>query len=263
MSIFSKIKGAKKAAKDHKVSSQAEITDKPAPTPYKHVPTHAAVDALSGAPSTWKEEDRELIIAHHKRRSAMVRNDSDLSAVTSLNTSINRSSSSPSFYANSHRMSSQPKLETRRSHLGYAGYEGYASARNNFPKSPLGSNRMYHFKNLLVLHANNGIEISPTGSSNNSTSSRSSRTSGHCVFTSIKHFANFQPEALEMNRAPEVNIFEHIHKPTYRNVGEAPLLRNPPSQTSVPRTQSVPALPQQKQKRSWGFGRKSVAIAAH
>ncbi|MCJ1338410.1 hypothetical protein MMC09_003698 [Bachmanniomyces sp. S44760] len=227
MSIFSKIKGAKKAAKDHKVSSQAEITDKPAPTPYKHVPTHAAVDALSGAPSTWKEEDRELIIAHHKRRSAMVRNDSDLSAVTSLNTSINRSSSSPSFYANSHRMSSQPKLETRRSHLGYAGYEGYASARNNFPKSPLGSN-----------------QISPTGSSNNSTSSRSS-------------------QALEMNRAPEVNIFEHIHKPTYRNVGEAPLLRNPPSQTSVPRTQSVPALPQQKQKRSWGFGRKSVAIAAH
>ncbi|KAK5244332.1 hypothetical protein LTR16_007641, partial [Cryomyces antarcticus] len=78
MSIFSKIKGAKQAADQHK-APPAAADDKPKPAPYKHVPTHAAVDALSGAPSSWKAEDRERIMAQNKRRSAMTRTNSDLS----------------------------------------------------------------------------------------------------------------------------------------------------------------------------------------
>jgi len=52
MSIFSKIKGAKKAAEDHKKSQQ---NPQPGDTPkeaYKHVPTHAAQDAATANAST-------------------------------------------------------------------------------------------------------------------------------------------------------------------------------------------------------------------
>lgn len=73
MSIFSKLKMSKKAAKDHKQHEQeaAQQENKPVKVPYKHVPTHAAVDALSGAPSSWKQADRPKIKAENSRRSIM------------------------------------------------------------------------------------------------------------------------------------------------------------------------------------------------
>lgn len=72
MSIFSKLKLSKKAAKDHKQKLSQQINSEDIPkVPYKHVPTHAAVDALTGAPSSWKHEDRPKILEHHKRRSMM------------------------------------------------------------------------------------------------------------------------------------------------------------------------------------------------
>ncbi|KAI4278499.1 MAG: hypothetical protein LQ337_000982 [Flavoplaca oasis] len=81
MSIFSKIKGAKKAADKHKQAKSTEVPVeiKNTPIPYRHVPTHAAVDALTGAPASWREEDRAAIKHQYKRRSAMTRNSSNLS----------------------------------------------------------------------------------------------------------------------------------------------------------------------------------------
>lgn len=72
MSIFSRLKMSKKAAKEHKqkLSQKANSDDIPK-APYRHVPTHAALDALTGAPSSWKHEDRPKILEHHKRRSMM------------------------------------------------------------------------------------------------------------------------------------------------------------------------------------------------
>ncbi|OCL07576.1 hypothetical protein AOQ84DRAFT_364848 [Glonium stellatum] len=77
MSIFSKVKNAKKAAEQHKrASSQAQAEVKP-PTPYKHVPTHAAQDALSCAPTSWSaEESRAKISAANRRKSDMSRRSS-------------------------------------------------------------------------------------------------------------------------------------------------------------------------------------------
>ncbi|KAI9719628.1 MAG: hypothetical protein M1812_003399 [Candelaria pacifica] len=72
MSIFSKWRGAKKAAAEHKKTESKGEEPVQKPEKYKHIPTHAAIDALSGAPSTWKAEDRSKIQAQHKRRSAMV-----------------------------------------------------------------------------------------------------------------------------------------------------------------------------------------------
>jgi len=72
MSIFSRLKLSKKAAKEHKQKVSQQINSEHVPKPpYKHVPTHAAVDALTGAPSSWKHEDRPKILEHHKRRSMM------------------------------------------------------------------------------------------------------------------------------------------------------------------------------------------------
>ncbi|KAL8782102.1 MAG: hypothetical protein Q9213_005713 [Squamulea squamosa] len=81
MSIFSKIKGAKKAADKHKQAKSTEVPAeiKDTPVPYRHIPTHAAVDALTGAPASWREEDRAAIKHQHKRRSMMTRNSSTFS----------------------------------------------------------------------------------------------------------------------------------------------------------------------------------------
>jgi hypothetical protein len=89
MSVFSKIKEGRKAAKDHKAKKEVENkeNEEPVKVPYKHIPTHAAVDALSGAPSSWKHEDRSKIKKHHQRRSQMTisRTQSTLSAASYLN----------------------------------------------------------------------------------------------------------------------------------------------------------------------------------
>jgi hypothetical protein len=96
MSIFSRLKNSKKAAKEHKAKASQQIAVEEIPkTPYKHVPTHAAVDALSGAPSSWKHEDRPKIIEHHKRRSMMSIGRAGSSLSTRTWTESNASSSTP------------------------------------------------------------------------------------------------------------------------------------------------------------------------
>ncbi len=85
MSVFSKIMMSRKAAKEHK--NKVAEKEKETEAAYKHTPTHAAVDALSGAPSSWKLEDRSKIKEHHKRRSQMVisRTGSSLSHMSYMN----------------------------------------------------------------------------------------------------------------------------------------------------------------------------------
>ncbi|KAK1999350.1 hypothetical protein LX36DRAFT_669546 [Colletotrichum falcatum] len=70
MSVFALIKKSRQQAKEHK-QKQAEKTTEPPKEPYRHVPTHAAFDALSGAPSSFKHDDRPKIMEQNRRRSAM------------------------------------------------------------------------------------------------------------------------------------------------------------------------------------------------
>jgi hypothetical protein len=94
MSIFSRIKKSKNAAKQHKEQvaadqdHQKKVEEAIAKVPYKHVPTHAAIDALSGAPSSWRNEDRPRIREQHKRRSQMTisRTSSAISNMSYINT---------------------------------------------------------------------------------------------------------------------------------------------------------------------------------
>jgi len=85
MSIFGKFRALKKTS-DGRKSDQAE--ENPNPQPYRHIPTHAASDALSQAPPGAKAaDDKRAIREQRKRRDEIVRHNSSLSTVTTANRS--------------------------------------------------------------------------------------------------------------------------------------------------------------------------------
>ncbi|KAM0284587.1 hypothetical protein ACHAQH_001953, partial [Verticillium albo-atrum] len=71
MSIFSNLKKSRQSAKEHNKKEAEKAKEESKQAPYRHVPTHAATDALSGAPSSWKHDDRPKILEQNRRRSAM------------------------------------------------------------------------------------------------------------------------------------------------------------------------------------------------
>ncbi|KAI1176625.1 hypothetical protein F4777DRAFT_244375 [Nemania sp. FL0916] len=74
MSVFSIIKRGRAQAKERNVKQAEKEKAESVKLPYKHVPTHAATDALATAPSSWKQEDRSKIREQNRRRSAMAAN---------------------------------------------------------------------------------------------------------------------------------------------------------------------------------------------
>lgn len=71
MSVLSIIKRGRQAAKDHRAEQAEKEKKESEKAPYKHIPKHAAIDALSGGPAGWREHDRQRIVEHNRRRSAM------------------------------------------------------------------------------------------------------------------------------------------------------------------------------------------------
>ncbi|MCJ1353771.1 MAG: hypothetical protein MMC33_003758 [Icmadophila ericetorum] len=231
MSIFSKLRGAKKAADAHK-GAAAEKETKPV-VPYKHIPTHAAIDALNGAPSSWREDDRALIAAQNKRRSQMIRSQSDISMATAstMNTTLNR----PSSYTSNNSSSSEIKRQNRRTYLAIETVN-QASLRTPF-----------HGRSPLASH-----DISPVGSSSHSTSSSSSEISD---LPTIK------------GEPAEVDIFAHMHKSTTRRVGEAPVVVGdiaPLPMTGPTSKSNIMKPTEMKKRKTWGFKRgNAAAVAVH
>lgn len=266
MSIFSKIKGAKKAAQKHKKASmdqsaQSEKAKEPA-IPYRHVPTHAAVDALSGAPSTWRHEDRDAIKQAHTDRMSLKRHNSGYSMTsTAYRNSMQRNSSYVSqataqdLYRDGSVNSSvniqgmnngRPILETRKSRLGYPGSESFEAHQNfrssrQLAKSPLAS-----------------TQITPT-ESNKSHSSRSSSSSQVLELPATLH----PSEVIRAAQAQTPHaVFDHVHHPVGRKIGEAPI-RTGPIEHRAPAVQAAKPQAIKEKKRSWGFRRSSAMVAAH
>lgn len=71
MSVFSIMKKGRQQAKERNAETAEQGKTGTVKQPYKHVPTHAAIDAMSGSPSSWRHEDRPKIMAQNRRRSAM------------------------------------------------------------------------------------------------------------------------------------------------------------------------------------------------
>ncbi|KAL8729615.1 MAG: hypothetical protein Q9181_004939 [Wetmoreana brouardii] len=230
MSIFTKIKGAKKAADKHKHAKASEIPveKKDTPVPYRHIPTHAATDALTGAPSSWREEDRAAIKHQHKRRSMMTRNSSALSGTLYPSSSYTGSdfSSYGMMPAASSSRPSPARLETRRSYQGTGHYQ----------PSPLGSSG-----------------ASPTGSEHSNSSSSS-------------QLIELQPAPRPQMHGQHLSPMDHAPRTTTRKLGEAPLFDKPPPRVPAVTAPVAAAAPVNSKKRSWGFMKRNsggTAIAAH
>ncbi|KAB5540505.1 hypothetical protein GE09DRAFT_257806 [Coniochaeta sp. 2T2.1] len=71
MSVFSMIKRGRQAAKEHAAKQVEKQAAEAAKTPYKHVPRHAATDAMSAGPASCREEDRPKIMEQNRRRSML------------------------------------------------------------------------------------------------------------------------------------------------------------------------------------------------
>ncbi|RNJ55994.1 hypothetical protein D7B24_007773, partial [Verticillium nonalfalfae] len=71
MSILSSLKKSRQSAKEHNKKEAEKASEEHKQVPYRHVPTHAAIDALAAAPSSWKHDDRPKILEQNRRRSAM------------------------------------------------------------------------------------------------------------------------------------------------------------------------------------------------
>ncbi len=72
MPVLSIIKRGRKQAKEQNAKKVEQEKETAVKIPYKHVVTHAAADALSGAPSSWRQADRARIMEQNRRRTAMM-----------------------------------------------------------------------------------------------------------------------------------------------------------------------------------------------
>jgi len=71
MSMFSVFRKGRQAAKEHQAKQAEQKKKEEQKTPYKHVPKHAAIDALSSGPASSREADRPRILEQNRRRNAM------------------------------------------------------------------------------------------------------------------------------------------------------------------------------------------------
>lgn len=77
MPFFLRSLSNKRAAENEVKASNVQSKSEP----YKHIPVHAARDALSQMPPSAREADRQAITDHHKRRSQMPQHDSPILSV--------------------------------------------------------------------------------------------------------------------------------------------------------------------------------------
>ncbi|KAI0539640.1 hypothetical protein GGR58DRAFT_512187 [Xylaria digitata] len=99
MSVFSIIKRGRAQAKEHSAKQADKDKAESVKLPYKHVPTHAATDAIATAPSSWKQDDRSKIREQNRRRSAMMASGSSHGGLPRVGSSL-AYVSYPSVYAN-------------------------------------------------------------------------------------------------------------------------------------------------------------------
>ncbi|MBE3042809.1 hypothetical protein IMZ48_09600 [Candidatus Bathyarchaeota archaeon] len=111
--MFSIIRRGRQQAKEHSQNKAERKRKEDAQPTYRHVPTHAAADALVGAPPTSRAEDKPRIMEENRRRGGMANG----GAASGTQGGIPRASSSLSnvMYPSAH---ANPMVATARSH-GY------------------------------------------------------------------------------------------------------------------------------------------------
>jgi len=227
MSIFSKIKGAKKVAEQHQ-GAKGNDGEADEPPQYHHVPTHAAIDALSGAAESWKAADRVSIKVQNKRRSDMMsRTNSNLSV---MSTGKRNSSNSGSEWGSTPVPTKRPELR---------GYQHSSGSWIGHSRTPSGN------------------DITPVASwGNSSTSSTSSQE----LELPVKRKAKPMPPP---NIFTHIHTSTHRkvgEAPLYDVAPIRPLADGTIGDVNGVRT--IPTGPVYQKKRNWGL-KKSSAIAAY
>ncbi|KAH7386227.1 hypothetical protein BKA64DRAFT_137607 [Cadophora sp. MPI-SDFR-AT-0126] len=292
MSIFSKLKASKKAAKEHKAAEKQKDPETAVVIPYKHTPTHAAVDALSGAPSSWSRDDRSKIKAQHKRRSEMVmsRTPSSLSTMSYMNPGAGSSSQVPPLPRNSSYSSFNPTwfdksdgvIDSRQNR--YRPHRGHSYHDSGLGPSPLGSDgqskgtsstqleqaslSLTALQSQLDNRLTSSTEASPVVSSGNSTNSNNSSDNLEIAGSKrppvpesqITRGENGKPQGTVF---AEQDIFDRLHTSTQRKLGEAPLHDTPPGPKPRTPTKAAPVAEVKQKKQRWSLlGKKNTAAVA-
>ena len=289
--MFSKIIRSKKAAKHHKEKEKAKDAE-PVKAVYKHVPTHAAFDALSGAPSSWSYGDRPKIKAQHKRRSQMVisRTESSLSTATMTYVKGGAHPHVPPFPRNSSYNSYNPTWFDRRGDLTNTSEKPESAAKRHKSSrghsyhdsgigpsvgpSPPASNLQSEGKffptlrqHPIILRSSvtrleklltSDVEVSPIISSGNSTSS--SNSYDNLEMPRNQSHMSLRPQPIVY---ADQDIFDKLHTSTTRKLGEAPLYDSPPVVMKTPVVAKTTASRQKQKKNRWSLmSKRSSTIAA-
>ncbi|KAK3318412.1 hypothetical protein B0H66DRAFT_603002 [Apodospora peruviana] len=118
MSVFSVLKRGRQAAKEHAAKQAEKEKLEQAKTPYKHVPKHAGVDALSSGPATWRDADRPKILEQNRRRSAMTASGINMGSMGGMSTPVHMG---------------MPRVNSALSHVSYP--STYASPVVQIPRA--------------------------------------------------------------------------------------------------------------------------------
>ncbi|KAK9771290.1 hypothetical protein SCAR479_12023 [Seiridium cardinale] len=125
MSVLSIMKKGRQQAKEQTVKESEKDKNEQAKVTYKHVPTHAAVDALSGAPSSWQQDYRSRIREQNERRNSLVASERNSKSMPRVSSSLSNVSyplahASPVVpISKVHSSSSLPPAWQQRSPLSY------------------------------------------------------------------------------------------------------------------------------------------------
>ncbi|KAJ9639342.1 hypothetical protein H2201_004079 [Coniosporium apollinis] len=261
MSFFKRMKNAKAAADQHKRSaSQAEAAK---PVPYKHVPTHAAQDAMAGAPSNWNSaENKARIIAQNKRRSAMSRTNSEQTLNSrpltyasknsasdlSIESVMHRQEQHPSYHASSHSRATSLAQSGYMAHGGAAKkqmhYFNHSTASSSAMKrSPLSTPFTEREDDYPVAHSSSG----------------STKTSSSGSGTTSSDVLEIRPSRENHGYAEPLATYGLPAATTQAPTVSASFAPVPIVSVTAP-VEPVPT-PERKRSRSW-FGKRNSAVAA-
>ncbi|KAG9244827.1 hypothetical protein BJ878DRAFT_567234 [Calycina marina] len=229
MSIFSKLSQSRKAAKKHKLkAAEKEEEVAAAKISYRHLPTHAAVDALNGAPSTWNSSDRDKIREAHKRRSkivAMTRLESSRSALSMMNYGASGSAQQQTISRTYSNLNNPAFFDRPEGFKGNSYYGVEPAQKRDKSRSQSYENAVHGPSPLSNSNSpDHSEEVSPLVSSGSSSSSGSS--------DHLQIATNARPKRKHSLPIPtyfaEKDVFDRLHTSTTRKLGEAPLYDHPP-----------------------------------
>ncbi|KZM23531.1 uncharacterized protein EKO05_0011237 [Ascochyta rabiei] len=293
MAFFSKIKKAKEAAAEHKKEAATQEPQKPK-VPYKHIPVHAAADALSATPTTIRAEDlRERIAAARRSRSmssASANPRSGVALYQTVNTPTSRSrpssiASSPTHSRNgslgkrtnsdlsiSTMMQSNQEAPSRGRQPARRDYFSHSSSVPTVPQLPAQhrpapqttiSSRSSVTKRRSPLSAMSITEDDEAGEP----SSSSSQASDGSVASSQSSTTEVSRPNSSQDQNKDINKEQNYSRPL-STIASAPVTPDvtPQSQykhQSVIDVSSAQPEPAKKKSRFSLFSRKSMLVAAH